>query len=98
MTASKAVSVSALAGDGLCELDGLLGQHRGAIAASGELESRRQTDLVRWLGELVEERFLQRVRKRDGTRERLTAAARDISSGAASAYRVALDLSRPADS
>lgn len=96
--APKAVSLSALAGDGLSELDGLLGQHREAIAASGELESRRQTDLVQWLGELVEDAVLRRLRQRDGARERLTAAVGEVASGAVSAYRIALDLSRPADS
>jgi hypothetical protein len=68
------------------------------MAASGELEARRHADLVHWLRDLAEQSMLQRLRKRDGTQARLAAAAERVIGGAASAYRMAIELSGPADS
>ncbi len=76
-----AVTVSARSGEGLAELRQLLATHREVLAASGQLEVRRQRQLARWMEILAEETLLRGFRADGAVRALLPGLAADIEAG-----------------
>ncbi len=73
--------VSALEGSGLDELWGHVQEHRRALAAQGELASKRQQQRLHWMWAMVEEQLLAALRGHPEVAGRLGALERDVLDG-----------------
>jgi GTPase len=76
-----ATLVSARTGEGLDELWSLIEEHRGALEASGELESRRKEQQVRWMWRRIEERLLAAFKDHAQVGARLTEVQDKVRAG-----------------
>jgi LAO/AO transport system kinase len=88
----RALTVSALTGEGVPELWSLIEEHRRALAAAGELESRRRGQRSEWLQAAVEERLLAAFRDHPAVRDRLAEAERAVAAGETTAGQAAAEL------
>jgi LAO/AO transport system kinase len=92
----RAVTVSAVTGEGIPELWALVEEHRRALSTSGELERLRRGQRTDWLHAAIEEHLSAAFRSRPGIRERLARAERAVAAGESTPGRAAADLvSRP---
>jgi LAO/AO transport system kinase len=83
----RAVTVSALTGDGLAECWSAVEEHRAALSASGALERRRGRQLVRWMWQRVEEGLLAVLRGDEAVRALLPEVESAVAAGALSPAR-----------
>jgi LAO/AO transport system kinase len=88
----RAVTVSALTGEGVAELWTLVEEHHRALAATGELEARRREQRSEWLQGAIEERLLAAFRDHPAVRERLAEAERAVATGERTAREAAAEL------
>lgn len=59
---------SALGGDGLTDILSEIGRHRAALSASGEFQTKRRQQQVRWMWAMVRERLMARFEEDDAVR------------------------------
>jgi LAO/AO transport system kinase len=75
------ITYSALTGDGIADLWGQVLAHKEKMTASGELETRRREQQVKWMWTLLEERLTARLRSDAGVRARLRQAEAQVAAG-----------------
>jgi LAO/AO transport system kinase len=75
------ISYSALTGAGLNELWAQVRDHRERMKASGELDTRRRQQQVKWMYAMLEERLFARLRSDATVRAKLKQAETAVASG-----------------
>ncbi len=88
----KAMLSSGRTGDGLPELWAAIEEHREAIAASGELDRRRQRQRVSWMWGLVEETLLRDFRRAVATTGMLASVEQKVIAGECTPRTAAREL------
>jgi LAO/AO transport system kinase len=83
------LTCSALLGVGLAELWAKVEEHREKLGATGELEARRQKQLVRWMWNMIEERLMTELHAAPGVRALLPSLERDLRAGQVTATSAA---------
>jgi LAO/AO transport system kinase len=80
----RAITVSALTGDGLDECWTLIEEHRTALEESGALKRRRGHQLVRWMWQRVEEGLVALLRTDAAVQTRLPGVEAAVAAGSLS--------------
>jgi LAO/AO transport system kinase len=75
------VTYSALTGGGVAELWQQVLAHKKKMTASGELETRRREQQVKWMWTMLEERLTARLRSDAGVRAKLRQAEAAVAAG-----------------
>jgi len=75
------VTYSALTGNGIPQLWGKVLEHKEKMTASGELETRRREQQVKWMWTLLEERLTARLRNDPAVRSKLKQAEAAVAAG-----------------
>jgi len=88
----RAVTVSAVTGEGIRELWALVEEHHEALTAAGELEPLRREQRTDWLHAAIEERLLAAFHAHPAVRERLTDLERAVAAGETTPGRAAAEL------
>jgi len=91
------VLCSAKTGDGLDELWQTLQQHRRLLSSDGSLAARRRQQELRWLHQLIDERFRQRWQESAAVRSLLPALESQVAAGTLPAPAAADQLLRRFD-
>lgn len=86
--------VSARSGAGLARLWESLQQHRSALADSGELVEKRQSQLRSWIWSVIEERLVIDFRRQPAVQQRLGALEKAVAEGQTTASLAAEELVR----
>jgi LAO/AO transport system kinase len=79
----RVVTASGATGAGLDEIWRLIGEHRAAMEADGELRRRRRKQLLGWMWEMVDEGLRNAVREHPGVAASLSSIESDILDGRA---------------
>ncbi len=77
----RVVTSSGLTGAGLDEIWKIIGEHHEQLTASGELDRRRNRQLLGWMWSLVDEGLRSAVREQPGIADTLTALEEDVLEG-----------------
>jgi LAO/AO transport system kinase len=77
----KVLTSSGLTGTGLDEIWRIIEEHRGVMETGGELEHRRQRQLLGWMWEMVDEGLRNAVREHPGVAESLGTIEADVLEG-----------------
>lgn len=88
----RAVTVSAVTGEGVAELWALVEEHRRDLTASGELERLRRGQRIDWLHDAIEGGLLAAFHEHPAVRERLAELERAVASGETTPGRAAVEL------
>src|SRR5215467_6704600 len=75
------VTYSALTGNGIAELWGQVLAHKDKMTASGELDTRRRDQQVKWMRGMLEERLTARLRNDASVRAKLRQAEAAVAAG-----------------
>jgi LAO/AO transport system kinase len=75
------VTYSALTGNGIAELWGQVLAHKDKMTASGELDTRRREQQVKWMRGMLEERLTARLRNDASVRAKLRQAEAAVAAG-----------------
>jgi len=88
----RAVTVSAVTGEGIAELWSLVEEHHRTLDAAGEIEARRSEQRSQWLEIAIEEQLLAAFGKHPAVRERLADLERAVAAGETTPGRAAVEL------
>ncbi len=86
------LTCSALHNVGLDALWEKIEEHREKLSATGELEGRRQTQLVRWMWSMIEERLMTSLKTAKEVRERLPSLIEELRAGQVTATSAATEV------
>jgi len=75
------VTSSGLTGDGLDEIWAIIEEHHAVVSANGELDRRRQKQLLGWMWSLVDEGLRSAVRENPQVAETLADLENDVLEG-----------------
>ncbi len=75
------VTVSAVEDHGIAELWELIQEHRATLEATGELESRRRQQQLRWMWTLIEDGLMRELRSHPGIGEKVPAIEAQVLNG-----------------
>ena len=89
---SKAVTCSAVSGDGLDDIWTSIIEHRNVLHENGKLESRRKQQLIRWMWNMIEERLLSAFRQHDAVASTAPELEKAVAEGKVTAARAAVSL------
>jgi LAO/AO transport system kinase len=78
------ITISGLTGQGLPELWEKVEDHRRRLEATGELQSKRQQQDLRWMWALINERMRERLTSGPELRDRVPQIEREVAAGALS--------------
>ena len=88
----RAITVSALTGDGIEEVWRLIEEHHRKLKSSGELDRRRREQRVRWMWTHVEEELMQALRAEPRVVARLAQVESAVAAGSLSPAQAAAQL------
>jgi LAO/AO transport system kinase len=77
----KVVTSSGLTGDGLDEIWAIIEEHHAVVSTNGELDRRRQKQLLGWMWSLVDEGLRSTVREHPRVAETLADLENDVLEG-----------------
>ena len=89
---TEVAAISARTGEGVEEVWQLIERHRAAMAASGELETRRRDQKRRWLWRLIRERLIDSLREDAAVAAELARLEADVVADRKTASRAADEL------
>ncbi len=79
--APPVITISGLQNQGLDTLWAEIQRHRGVLSGTGEFQTRRKAQRVRWMWAMLEERVMTRFRQKDAVKARLSELETDVSEG-----------------
>ncbi|HEY5961887.1 MAG TPA: methylmalonyl Co-A mutase-associated GTPase MeaB [Polyangiaceae bacterium] len=89
---ATAKTCSAVTGAGLDDIWAAVESHRDKLTSTGRLQSRRQTQLVRWMWNMIDERLRSRFRQHPGVLALQPGMERALLEGEVTAARAATSL------
>ncbi len=88
------IAYSALTGNGIAELWRNITEHRARLTQSGEMQSRRRAQQVKWMWTMLEERLHERLRTDPKLKSKLPKIEADVAAGTLSPTLAADEIAR----